>query len=99
MKKKFLDYQLRIENVKETVFEDEKKAKDIENQIIDQYGIYDLLTNDNQDVIIAGKIIRNTKAECKAEYTLAKGFFLQVFKKYGCKKVTSIYEAHGDKLW
>ncbi len=85
MSKKGFDFQLEVENVKEDEkFNNEKMIKEIQEIIdttpfpIKNIGFYEKSGN----FAIEGQVVRNTKKEAEAEYTIFKGKLLEILKRY-----------------
>lgn len=85
MSKKGFEFDLEIENVKEDEkFNNETMIKEIQELIdtttflINDVGFYE----DSGNFAIEGKIIRETKKEAEAEYTIFKSKLLRILKKY-----------------
>lgn len=92
MKKKGFDFALEMEDIKEDenfenqIFIDEiQKLIDITPFIINEVGFLER----NGNLAIKGQIVRNTKKEAEAEYTIFKGNLIVLLKKY-YKKVKLI---------
>ena len=88
MSKKGFDFELEIENVKEDEkFNNEKMIKEIQEIIdvtpfpIKNIGFYE----NSGNFAIEGQVVRNTKKECEAEYTIFKGKLMEVLKRYYTK--------------
>lgn len=80
-----MDFTLECENVKETeIFQDQTFINDIQGIInaavfpITNVGCYE----DNGNFVIEGQIIKDTKKETEAEYTLFKATMLKGLKNY-----------------
>ena len=85
MSKKGFDFQLEVENVKEDKkFNNKEMIKEIQDIIdttpflIRNIGFYE----NSGNFAIEGQVVRNTKKEAEAEYTIFKGKILEVLKKY-----------------
>ena len=85
MSRKGFDFELEIENVKEDEkFNNEKMIKEIQEIVdttpflIKNIGFYEKSGN----FAIEGQVVRNTKKEAEAEYTIFKSKLLEVLKRY-----------------
>lgn len=82
---KGFDFKLEIENVKDDEkFNNDKMIKEIQNLIdttpfpINDVGFYE----DNGNFAIDGQVVRYTKKEAQAEYTIFKEKLLRILKNY-----------------
>ena len=92
MSKKGFDFSLEIENVKDdesfnnkTMIIELQELVDNTQFPINDFGFYENTGN----LAITGQVVRNTKKEAEAEYTIFKEKLLYILKKY-YKKIKAI---------
>ena len=86
MSKKGFDFRLRVENVKDD--NEFNNNKDLINEIKELFKITPFpldgagFCENEEYLIISGQVVRQTKKEAQAEYTIFKERLLRIFKQY-----------------
>lgn len=100
--KKGMDFTIEFEGVKEDEkWEDVNYLKPIQDAInetrfeITEVGVY----YDTKNLVIKGTIIKDTKKEVTAEFTLFKERMKKVLKSYGLKKTIDRMKLHFDTIY
>lgn len=100
--KKGMEFVIEFEGVQEDEnWKDVNYTKPIQDAInetsflINEVGVYEDLKN----LVIKGTIIKDTKKEVTAEYTLFKERMKKVLKSYGLKKTIDRMKLHFDTLY